>query len=465
MSFTDRSIECKRKEQGEKTINHSKSNIFMVITTKTIYILVVFMVITTKSYIFVFTTIKVMIEREQYIQQIIPFIDQPQIKVITGIRRAGKSVILDLLIDEMKKRGVKESQIIQMNFESFRYVDYLDSKSFYEYVYSRASKEEKYYLFLDEIQEVNDWEKAINSLLVDLNVDIYITGSNSKLLSSELATFLAGRYVEIPIFTLSYKEYLKFKSYYSTEKIAKNDFNSYLKMGGFPVIHKADYSQETAYKVIYDIYSSAILRDTVQRHKIRDVELLERLIKFVLDNIGQTFSGKSIADYFKSQHRKVDINTIYNYLVALESAFIIYRVSRYDIRGKEILKTQEKFYVSDISIIHAVMGFRNQMISQFLENIVFLELKRRGYDVYVGKLENMEIDFVAEKQANKIYVQVAYKLDKEETIDREFGNLLKIKDQYPKYVISMDEFWEENLDGISHLYITDFLNGKELEWN
>lgn len=223
------------------------------------------------------------------------------------------------------------------------------------------------------------------------------------------------------------------------------------------MIHTSDYTEESAYKVVYDIYSSAILRDTVQRYKIRDVELLERVIKYAFDNIGNTFSGKNVADYFKSQQRKIDINTVYNYLYALEGAFILYRVPRFDIKGKEILKTQEKFYVSDISIIYATMGNRDRMIGGILENIVFLELKRRGYNVYIGKLDNTEIDFVAEKQGKKIYIQVAYKLENEQTIEREFNNLLAIEDQYPKYVVTMDEFWRDTIEGVKHLYITDFL--------
>lgn len=398
-----------------------------------------------------------MLTRDLYIDSILPFVDKPQVKVLTGIRRSGKSVILDLLIDELKKRGIIDKQILRMNFESFQFSEFTNFVDFYKYVKSKILLGKRNYLFFDEIQEVKNWEKAVNSFLVDFDVDIYITGSNSKLLSSELATFLAGRYVEIPIYTLSFKEFLQFKSKYLQNINIENDFIYYLKMGGFPGVHVANYSQEAAYKVIYDIYSSVILRDTVQRFGIRDIELLERLIKYLFDNVGCTFSGKNIADYFKSQHRKVDINTIYNYLSALESAFIVYRVSRFDIQGKEILKTQEKFYVSDISIIHAVMGFKNRMISQLLENLVFLELKRRGYKVYIGKLGNLEIDFVAEKTSEKIYVQVAYKLENPETAKREFANLLKIKDQYPKYVVSMDEFWTENVEGVKHLHISDFL--------
>jgi len=311
---------------------------------------------------------------------------------------------------------------------------------------------------LDEIQEVSDWEKAINSLMADFDVDIYLTGSNSHLLSSELATFLAGRYVEIPVYTLSYLEFMDFRKKLSpNDKNRPDPFEQYLRTGGFPIIHTASYDTDSAYKVVRDIYSSVILRDTVQRHKIRDVELLERVIKYAFDNIGNTFSGKNVADYFKSQQRKLDINTIYNYLYALEGAFILWRVPRYDIKGKELLKTQEKFYAGDVSLIYATMGYRDRLISGILENIVFLEIKRRGYQVYVGKIDNKEIDFIAEKSGKKIYVQVAYKIDSPHTVEREFTSLLNIDDQFPKYVVSMDDFWKESVEGVQHLYISDFL--------
>lgn len=404
-----------------------------------------------------------MISRSGYIEQLRPFIDKPQIKIITGIRRSGKSTVLHLLKDELLANGVKKEQIIPINFESFANIDLLVAANLYQDIKSKIKTSARYYLLLDEIQEVENWEKAVNSFLVDFDVDIYLTGSNSRLLSSELATYLTGRYVEIPVYTLSYREFLDFrKNYFSDEQNAGNLFLQYLRKGGFPVIHTADYPEESAYKIVYDIYSSVILRDTVQRHKIRDVELLERVIKYAFDNIGNTFSGKNIADYFKSQQRKIDINTVYNYLNALESAFILYRVPRYDIKGKEILKTQEKFYVGDVSIMYATMGNRDRMIAGILENIVFLELKRRGYNVYVGKLENSEIDFVAEKQGNKIYIQVAYKLENERTVEREFGNLLSVDDQYPKYVVTMDDFWKDSIEGVKHLYISDFLLDERL---
>jgi predicted AAA+ superfamily ATPase len=240
-----------------------------------------------------------------------------------------------------------------------------------------------------------------------------------------------------------------------------NAFIEYLRKGGFPVVHAHHYDEETMQKVVRDIYASVLLRDTILRYKIRDIELLERVIRFAFDNIGNTFSGKNIADYFKSQQRKMDVNTVYNYLNALEGAFIFYRVSRFDIKGKEILKTQEKFFVADLSLVYATMGYRDRMIAGMLENIVFLELKRRGYSVYIGKLDTKEIDFIAEKNGTKIYIQVAYKLESQATIDREFQPLLAINDQYPKYVVTMDDFWKENIEGVQHIHIQNFLKYNE----
>lgn len=400
-----------------------------------------------------------MIERNTYIEQIENFVDSPLIKIVTGIRRCGKSSVLKLLRNRLLSKGIKPEQIININFESFIYSDLKNEKSLYDFIAGKMHKECKMYLILDEIQEVENWEKCINSLFADYNIDIYLSGSNSHILSSELATYLAGRYVEIPIYTLSFKEFIDFKDKYITTE--ESDIvrlcNLYIRQGGFPVIHINSYSFDSIYKIVYDIYSSIILRDTIQRYKIRDVELLERVIKYVFNNIGNTFSGKSVADYFKSQQRKIDINTVYNYLYALEGAFIIYRTPRYDIKGKEILKTQEKFYLSDVSLLYATMGYKDSTIAGILENLVFLELKRRGYTVFVGKFDIKEIDFVAEKNGRRIYVQVAYKLDSEQAINREFSTLRSIKDQYPKFVVTMDEFWKESIEGVEHYYLSDFL--------
>lgn len=399
-----------------------------------------------------------MISRPIYTEQIKDFINKPQIKIITGIRRSGKSTVLKLIKNTLLNSGVSEAQIILVNFESFAFSEFTTAQKLYQFIKENIRQDQKSYLLLDEIQEVDGWEKAVNAFLADFDVDIYITGSNSHLLSSELATYLAGRYVEIPVFTLSFREFLDFRKHYFPEEETKiSPFATYLRKGGFPVIHTVNYDEETAYKVIRDIYSSVILRDSVQRYKIRDVELLERVIRYAFDNIGNTFSGKNVADYFKNQQRKSDINTIYNYLHAFEAAFIMYRVSRYDIKGKEILKTQEKFYASDVSLVYATMGYRDRMISGILENIVFLELKRRRYQVYIGKLDNKEIDFLAEKPGEKVYIQVAYKLESNQTVEREFAPLLAVEDHYPKYVVTMDDFWKDSIDGVRHLYITDFL--------
>ncbi len=400
-----------------------------------------------------------MISRTNYIQQLNNFIDKPFVKILVGIRRSGKSSVLQLLYDNLSAKGIAPEHIISMNFESLAYAELQTATNLYEYLSRNIHRGTKTYLLLDEIQEVKDWEKCINSLLIDFDVDIYITGSNSHLLSSELATYLAGRYVEIPVYTLSFQEFLLFSSVYRPNEMKnpKEAFASYLRSGGFPVIHTNTYTEEMMYKIIYDIYSSILLRDTVQRHNIRDVELLERVVRYAFDNIGNTFSGKNVADYFKSQQRKIDINTVYNYLNALEGACILYRVPRYDIKGKEILKTQEKYYLGDVSLLYATMGYKDRLISGILENLVFLELKRRGYAVYVGKSDKKEIDFIAEKRGEKIYVQVAYKLDSPQTVEREFSTLLSINDQYPKFVVTMDELWQESVEGVQHFHISDFL--------
>jgi uncharacterized protein len=400
-----------------------------------------------------------MIVREQYLSQIRKFIDKPFIKVLTGIRRCGKSVMLQMLRDVLLSRGIAETNIILINFESFEFSELNTSEKLYNYIRNRIADNQNYYILLDEIQEVKDWEKAVNALTVDLNADIYITGSNSRLLSSELATYLAGRFIEIPVYTLSFSEFLHFRKHLKPEPEMRNveAFGRYLQLGGFPVLHTFDYPLETAWKIVFDIYSSAILRDTVQRYNIRDVELLERVVRFVFDNIGNSFSAKNVADYFKSQQRKIDLNTVYNYLYALESAFIIFRTPRYDIKGREILKTYEKYFVGDHSLIYALMGYRGRMISGLLENIVSHELRRRGYKVFVGKFDDKEIDFVAEIKDEKIFVQVCYLMAEQSTVDREIAPLLSIRDNHPKYVVTMDEAWNDNIEGIRVFHIADFL--------
>ncbi|NCP84124.1 MAG: ATP-binding protein [Bacteroidetes bacterium] len=398
-----------------------------------------------------------MITRTTYLDKITPFINKPLIKVISGIRRSGKSTLLKLIRNKLIEEGNLENQILYINFESFVFSDITNAKQLYNWVLEQKHPSLRTYILLDEIQEILDWEKAVNSFMVDFDVDIYLTGSNSHLLSSELSTYLTGRYIEIPIYPLSYKEFIEFNEALHLSIPKEDTLNYYIRMGGFPIIHLMRNDQESAYKIIRDIYSSVILRDTIQRFGIRDVELLERVIKYAFSNIGNTFSGKNVADYFKSQQRKLDINTVYNYLNALESAFILYRVPRYDIKGKELLKTQEKFYLSDVSLLYATMGYKDRLIGGVLENLIFLELKRRDYSVSIGKFDQTEIDFIGEKDGLKIYIQVAYQLKEEQTIQREFSNLSQIKDHYPKYVISMDSFWKDNIEGIKHVYLSDFL--------
>ena len=400
-----------------------------------------------------------MIYRNEFLERLFKYKEKPLIKVITGIRRCGKSVILKLLQAELVRQGVAEERIIYLDFESFQWSALKRAGSFYEYISNRISRENRCYLLFDEIQEVAGWERAINSFSVDFNVDIYITGSNSHILSSELATFLSGRYVELNLFTLSFSEHLLFRESLTGKSIEDlhGAFTEYLRTGGFPVLHMASCDQETAMKIVYDIYSSVILRDVVQRYKIRDVELLERVVRFVFDNVGNKFSAGNVVDYFKSQYRKIDINTVYNYLNALEGAFIVHRIPRYDIKGKEILKTNEKYFVGDHGLVYAVMGYRDRFISGILENIVMSELLRRGYRVFTGKSNEREIDFIAEKNERKVYVQVAYKISESATFEREFSVLLEIRDHHPKYVVTMDEVWRDNVDGVKHLHIADFL--------
>ena len=404
-----------------------------------------------------------MTRRDYFLNQLISFMDKPFIKVITGIRRSGKSALLLLLKDELLRRGIVEDNIVHINFESFEFSEIDESGKLYKFIKAKISGKQCCYILLDEIQQVRSWEKAVDAFLVDFNADIYITGSNSYLLSGELATYLAGRYVEIHMQTLSFAEHLQFNAERTHQGVSDihSEFEHFLRLGGFPVLHTGDYTYETAYKVVFDIYSSAILRDTVQRFNIRDVELLERVVKFVFENVGNKFSAKNVADYFKSQQRKIDLNTVYNYLNALEGAFIIYRIPRYDIKGREILKTFEKYYTGDQSLLYAVMGYKDRLISGVLENIVMLELKRRGYHVFIGKSYEKEIDFIAELKEKKVYIQVAYKMAGQSTIDREFTPLLEVRDHHPKYVVTMDETWQDNIEGIQHRQIADFLLMKE----
>jgi predicted AAA+ superfamily ATPase len=406
----------------------------------------------------------IVIERDIYMERIGPYIGKPYIKVLTGIRRCGKSTILLLLRERLKAEGVNEDHIIHINFENLSYMDLLTAPKLRAYILDRMKDGGVYYVLLDEIQEVAEWERAVNSLMVESRADIYITGSNSKLLSSELATYIAGRYVSVEVMPLSFAEYIRFRTGNAAppEALALAGlFRDYLRRGGFPRIALDNNDYEEDYKTVYDIYSSILLLDTVKRHNIRNLELLSRVIRFVFDNVGNVFSAKKIADYFKSQRRGIRVETLYNYLEALEESYIITRIPRYDIRGKEILKTNEKYFAGDHSLIYALLGYQDHRISGVLENIVMQELKRRSYTVYTGRLGNREVDFIAQRRTEKLYIQVTYTLDSETVIQREFAPLLDIRDSWPKYVLSLDQFWQDTVEGIRYKSLPEFLLMKD----
>ena len=398
-----------------------------------------------------------MIKREVYMQRIRPFINTELIKVFTGIRRSGKSVMLELVKDELKSSGANEKNFLCINFEQFSHSDLLDVKSLYARIVEfRKNSEGRMYLFFDEIQEVEDWEKCINSCRVDFDCDIYITGSNAKLLSGELATYLAGRYVEFVIYPFSFAEFLEMNRQKNPEVDESSCFMQFIKTGGMPFL--SNFSGDDAAKKQYliDIYNSVVLKDVVKRNNIRDVDTLERIVSYAFSNIGHIFSATSLSKYFKNENRKISHDTILNYLKFCTDAFLIYKINRYDMEGKKIVSVNEKYYCADHGLREAVFGRNIQNIDQILENIVCLELLRRNYKVYVGKKGEQEIDFIAEKQDKKIYVQVAYLLASEETVKREFSVLNSIKDSFPKYVVSMDDF-DFSQNGIIHKNIKDFL--------
>lgn len=402
-----------------------------------------------------------MIERPIYLNKIMPFVDTPFVKILTGVRRCGKSTILKMIQKKLKEEyHITDEQILSYRFDSMEYED-MTSKGLYQELKTKILNTKKTYLFLDEIQEINGWEKVVNTLASDYDVDIYITGSNSRMMSSEISTYLTGRYVTFYIYTLSFDEYLTFKKSYSTIYNIKQEFNQYVRLGGFPATHLQEYSQDEVYTIVRDIYNSTIFSDIVRRNQVKKIDQLERVVKYTFNNVGNTFSAKSISNYLKSEQRKIDNETVYSYLEKLQKAYILHRCSRYDLQGKSILKTQEKFYLADISLRYAVLGYTIDSVASSLENIVYLELKRRGYDVCIGKYKDKEIDFVATKQNEKIYVQVTQEIKSEKTQKREYEQLLEIKDNYPKYVVLTDDFAGGNYQGIKTMHITDFLLSKE----
>lgn len=399
-----------------------------------------------------------MIKREHYLSQIRPFIDQVDlIKVMVGVRRSGKSVMLELIKEELLGNGVTEAQVVSINFEDMTYAQLNNATKLHEYIKARIEgNRDRSYVFLDEIQEVQDWEKCINSLRVNSNVDIYITGSNAKMLSGEYATLLSGRYVEFKIYPFSFSEYCEAKKANGNIKTNEEYFIEYVKYGGLPFLATTNLSDTAKAQYLKDIYASVLIKDIVKRNSLRDVDMLERIIAYTIKNVGCTFSANSLALYLKSEHRRASIDTVINYLNACEKAFLFYRISRNDLEGKKILQINERYYLADHGIRQALYGDNQYDIGIVLENIVCLELLRQGYKVSVGKVGEKEIDFVCEKNGKLLYVQVCYLLASEKTKEREFSVYDNIKDNYPKYVVSMDKF-DMSRNGIIHKNIIDFL--------
>lgn len=394
-----------------------------------------------------------MIARPHYMEILRTYRNVPLVKILSGVRRCGKSTILEMLRDDLLKSGIREDHIIEMRFTSEELPHDLSDKEMYYSIKEKITDTEKYYILLDEVQEVANWEKAVNSLLENINSDIYVTGSNSKLMSGEISTYLSGRYVSVPVFTLSFAEYLEFKKASGLSK--KELLNEYIRTGGFPIIALGNFDDHSAYQIAEGIYNSVITNDITRRHNITNFDLFNRVVKYIVENVGKTFSANAIVKFLKSEGRSLSVEAVYNYLEWLEKAFIIYRCQRYDLQGRSVLKTQEKFYLADTSLKYCILGFDKKSISAMLENIVYFELLRRGYNVYIGKNETKEIDFTAVRRDERIYVQVCRNMP--ENSDRELANLLEIKDHYPKYVVTLDEFASGNVNGVKIMHLADFL--------
>lgn len=398
-----------------------------------------------------------MIIREQYMHVLKTYRDIPLVKILAGIRRCGKSTILDMLRDDLLQSGISVDHIISVRYTSKEFDDVMNDRDMYFKIKAQIIDDHRYYLLLDEVQEIEGWEKAVNSLLENFNTDIYVTGSNSKLMSSEISTYLTGRYISIPVYTLSFREYLSFKKVSSQ---ATNDLlNDYIRLGGFPIVAISHLDERSSYQIVEGIYNSVITNDITKRNKIVNYDLFNRVVKYIVENVGKTFSANAIIKFLKNEGRSLSVEAVYNYLNWLEKAFVIYRCQRYDLQGKSVLKTQEKFYLADISLKYCIMGFNPKAIAAMLENIVYLELRRRNYEVYIGKNATKEIDFVAVKHDIRIYVQVCYRLPEES--DREIANLLEIKDHYPKYVVTLDELAIGNVNGVKIVHLASFLLSDE----
>ena len=401
-----------------------------------------------------------MIYRPIYVDKIMAFADTPFVKILTGVRRCGKSTILKMIMEKLRERGIPEERIVSFRFDSMEYED-MTAKQMYTELKSRICPNGKTYFFLDEMQEIKGWEKVVNSLQSDFDVDLYVTGSNSRMMSSEISTYLTGRYVAFRIYTLSFGEYLTFKSQYAAVGDPRQELANYIRLGGFPATHLQSYTQDEVYTIVRDIYNSTVFSDIVRRNQVRKIDQLERVVKYTFNNVGNTFSAKSISDYLKAEHRSLDNETVYSYLEKLEKAYLLHRCSRYDLQGKELLKTQEKFYLADTSLRYSVLGYSADTVAASLENVVYLELCRRGYTVNIGKTGDGEIDFVATRQNDKLYVQVTERITSDKTQRREYDRLLDIRDNYPKYVLRTDEFVGGNFEGIKTMHVADFLLSDE----
>lgn len=398
-----------------------------------------------------------MIYRPLYVEKIMAYTDTPFVKILTGVRRCGKSTILKMIMEKLQnERGIPAQRILSYRFDSMEYED-MTAKQIYSEIKSHLTDHATTYLFLDEVQEIDGWEKMVNSLASDYLVDIYVTGSNSRMMSSEISTYLTGRYVAFRIYTLSFAEYLSFKQTYAKIGSVHEELVNYIKLGGFPATHLQAYTEDEIYTIVRDIYNSTVFSDIVKRNQVRKVDQLERVVKYTFDNVGNTFSAKSISDYLKNEKRTLDNETVYSYLEKLEKAYILHRCSRYDLTGKEILKTQEKFYLADTSLRYSVLGFHTDTVAAGLENVVFLELCRRGYTVNIGKIADGEIDFVATRQDQKLYVQVTQEINSDKTERREYARLLAISDNHPKYVLLTNDFAGGNYQGIKTMHVADFL--------
>lgn len=399
-----------------------------------------------------------MIDRNQYIKKLLKYKDKKLIKVLTGLRRSGKSTIMDLYQKALLERGVDEDQIIHINFEDFEYIDLLEARPLYAYLMQRIAevktKDRMIYVFLDEVQQVEDFERVIDSLYIKENIDLYITGSNASLLSGELSTLLSGRYVEVMVLPLSFKEYAEIADITKTKRELYNKFTLY---GGLPYVTDLEDDADLIRGYLEGVFSTVVLKDVVARKKVADVLMLESVIRFIFDAIGSIVSIKKISDTMTSAGRKISAHTVESYIEGLTESFVLFPVKRYDLKGKQHLKTLEKYYLSDLGLRYLKLGTRNIDLGHILENVVFLELKRRGYELYVGKVDAYEIDFVAVSPVETLYYQVAYTVSDQETLERELRPLKMVPDHFPKFIITMDEVNERSYDGIKLIYALDFL--------